>query len=318
MLNIGPIPAFDDNYIWLLRQEGRDLATVVDPGDEEPVIARLAAEGLTLAAILLTHHHGDHIGGVADLLARWPQARVYGPRDRRIRLVTDSVGEGDRITPPGLATSFQVLEVPGHTATHIAYLADHPGAAGDVAAGNAANRSSAAGRRPPSTGTGGEISDAIGASAASGTSGTSGAASAPREGAGALFCGDTLFAAGCGRVFDGTFDQLAASLARIAALPPDTLLYCAHEYTLANLGFAAWVEPDSPALAVRRARVEAVRAAGLPTVPCSLAEVLGTNPFLRTVVPGVRAAAEAFAGQPLTTAAQVFTALRQWKDSRYD
>ena len=319
MLNISPIPAFDDNYIWLLRQEGRDLATVVDPGDEEPVIARLAAEGLTLAAILLTHHHGDHIGGVADLLARWPQARVYGPRDRRIRLVTDPVGEGDRIAPPGLATSFQVLEVPGHTATHIAYLADHPGAAGDVATGNAANRSPpAAGGRPPSAGTGGEISGAIGASAASGTSGANGAASALGEGACALFCGDTLFAAGCGRVFDGTFDQLAASLARIAALPPDTLLYCAHEYTLANLGFAAWVEPDSPALAARRARVEAERAAGQPTVPSSLAEELATNPFLRTAVPGVRAAAEAFAGQSLTTAAQVFTALRQWKDSRYD
>ena len=270
MLNISPIPAFDDNYIWLLLEEGRDLATVVDPGDEEPVIARLAAEGLTLAAILLTHHHGDHIGGVADLLARWPRARVYGPRDRRIRLVTDPVGEGDRITPPGLATAFQVLEVPGHTATHIAYLADLPGAAGDT--------------------------------------GTSGA----------LFCGDTLFAAGCGRVFDGTFDQLAASLARIATLPPDTLIYCAHEYTLANLGFAAWVEPDSPALAARRVGVEALRAAGQPSVPSTLAEELATNPFLRTADPGVRAAAEAFAGGLLSSHAQVFTALRQWKDSRYD
>lgn len=319
MLNISPIPAFDDNYIWLLRQEGQYLATVVDPGDEEPVIARLAAEGLTLAAILLTHHHGDHIGGVADLLARWPQARVYGPRDRRIRLVTDPVGEGDRIAPPGLATSFQVLEVPGHTATHIAYLADYPGAAGDVAASTAANRSPpAAGGRPPSAGTGGEISGAIGARAASGTSGANGAVSALGEGAGALFCGDTLFAAGCGRVFDGTFDQLAASLARIAALPPDTLLYCAHEYTLANLGFAAWVEPDSPALRERRAQVEALRAANQPSVPSTLAAELATNPFLRTAMPGVRAAAAAFAGKPLTTHAQVFTALRQWKDSRYD
>ena len=308
MLNISPIPAFDDNYIWLLRQEGQDLATVVDPGDEEPVIARLAAEGLALGAILLTHHHGDHIGGVADLLARWPQARVYGPRDRRIRLVTDPVGEGDLISPPGLGTSFQVLEVPGHTATHIAYLAEPPGAAKDAVAGAAADGSSAVTRdsSPRSIGYGGR-------------SDPGDDARVPGMGTGgALFCGDTLFAAGCGRVFDGTFDQLAASLARIAALPPDTRIYCAHEYTLANLGFADWVEPDSPALAARRARVAALLAAGQPTVPSRLAEELATNPFLRTAVPGVQAAAEVFAGVPLTTAAQVFTALRQWKDSRYD
>jgi len=307
MLNISPIPAFDDNYIWLLRQQGHQQATVVDPGDEAPVIARLEAEGLELAAILLTHHHGDHIGGVADLLGRWPQARVYGPRDRRIRLVTDPVGEGDRISPPGLATALRVIEVPGHTATHIAYLADPGGAAGDAVVGTAAVLSPTASTdRPPSTGTGAE------------DGGARGAAKAPLGDAGALFCGDSLFASGCGRVFDGTFDQLAASLARIAALPPDTLIYCAHEYTLANLGFADWVEPDSPALAERRARVETLRAAGQPTVPSSLAEELATNPFLRTHQPGVRAAAEAFAGQPLATEAQVFTALRQWKDGRYD
>ena len=259
MLVISPIPAFDDNYIWLLRQEGGDQALVVDPGDEEPVIAALADQGLRLAAILLTHHHQDHIGGVDDLLAQWPQARVFGPRDRRIRAVTDPVGEGDVIMPPGLEVPFQVLEVPGHTATHIAYW-----------------------------------------------------------GGGALFCGDTLFAAGCGRVFDGTFDQLAASLERISGLPAETRVYCAHEYTLANLGFAAWVEPDSPALAERAARARALRAAEQPTVPSTLAEELATNPFLRTGVPAVKAAAEGFAGQALPTSAQVFTALRRWKDERYD
>ncbi|MFZ1575756.1 MAG: hydroxyacylglutathione hydrolase [Chromatiaceae bacterium] len=256
---ISPIPAFDDNYIWLLRQEGSDQALVVDPGDEEPVIEALEDQGLRLAAILLTHHHQDHIGGVDDLFAHWPQARVFGPRDRRIRAVTDPVGEGDTIRPPGLDVPLQVLEVPGHTATHIVYW-----------------------------------------------------------GAGALFCGDTLFTAGCGRVFDGTFDQLAASLERISGLPAETRIYCAHEYTLANLGFAAWVEPDSPALAERTARAQALRAAGRPTVPSTLAEELATNPFLRTGVPAVKAAAEGFAGTALKTSAQVFTALRRWKDERYD
>ena len=137
-------------------------------------------------------------------------------------------------------------------------------------------------------------------------------------GGGALFCGDTLFAAGCGRVFDGTFDQLAASLERISGLPPETQVYCAHEYTLANLGFAAWVEPDSPALADRTTRAQARRTAEQPTVPSTLAEELATNPFLRTGVPAVKAAAEAFAGTALGTSAQVFTALRRWKDERYD
>jgi hydroxyacylglutathione hydrolase len=261
MLQIEPIPAFDDNYIWLLRDGagGDGRATVVDPGDADPVVERLRADGLSLGAILLTHHHGDHQGGVADLLALWPDAQVFAPEDQRIRQATRRVGEGDRVAPPGLGTTLEVLDVPGHTATHIAYLGD-----------------------------------------------------------GALFCGDTLFAAGCGRVFDGSFEQLAASLRRIAALPPETLCYCAHEYTLANLGFAAWVEPQSEALAARRADAEALRARGEPTVPSKLALELATNPFLRTREPGVIAAAERFAGRPLGDETAVFTALRRWKDERYD
>lgn len=261
MLQIEAIPAFEDNYIWLLRDgvgaDGR--ASVVDPGDAEPVVERLRADGLALAAVLLTHHHYDHQGGVADLLALWPEAQVYAPQDPRIRQATKRVGEGDRVAPPGLGVSFEVLDVPGHTATHIAYL-----------------------------------------------------------GAGALFCGDTLFAAGCGRVFDGSFEQLAASLRRIAGLPPETLCYCAHEYTLANLGFAHWVEPDSPALAERQREAEALRARREPTVPSRLALELATNPFLRTGEPGVVAAAEGFAGRRLADATEVFTALRRWKDERYD
>jgi hydroxyacylglutathione hydrolase len=259
MLQIEPIPAFEDNYIWLLRNGDDERATVVDPGDAEPVVERLRATGLSLGAILLTHHHYDHQGGVGELLSVWPHTLVSAPRDARIRDATVRVGEGEQVAPPGLDTAFEVLEVPGHTRTHIAYLAP-----------------------------------------------------------GALFCGDTLFAAGCGRVFDGTFEQLAASLRRIAALPPETMCYCAHEYTLANLGFAQWVEPDSAALAARFADARARRARSEPTVPSELALELETNPFLRTAEPAVIAAVERFAGRSLADPTAVFTALRQWKDERYD
>jgi len=259
MLTVEPIAAFDDNYIWLLREGGDRRVAVVDPGDADPVLARLDAEGLELAAILITHHHYDHTGGVAELQARWPGARVIAPVDSRIRDATERVADGDRVDVPGQRTPFAVWAVPGHTSTHIAYLA------GD-----------------------------------------------------ALFCGDTLFAAGCGRVFDGSFEQLAASLRRIAALPPRTRCYCAHEYTLANLGFAAWVEPHSGAVAARTESARRQRDAGRPTVPSTLAEELATNPFLRVGEPAVVAAAERFAGRPLPDDTAVFTALRRWKDERYD
>lgn len=259
MLEIRPIPAFDDNYIWLLTEPSAAGAVVVDPGDAEPVIETLRAEGLALTAVLVTHHHGDHVGGLAELQEVWPEIAILGPRDPRIRRLTEQLGEGDLVHPGGLAAGFRVLEVPGHTATHIAYL-----------------------------------------------------------GEGALFCGDTLFAGGCGRVFDGTFEQLAHSLGRIADLDPDTRCYCAHEYTLANLGFARWVEPESPSLAERERHDRRTQEAGRPTVPSTLALELATNPFLRTGEPEVIAAAEGFAGRPLQGHAEVFTALRQWKDSRYD
>jgi len=228
---------------------------VVDPGDEEPVLAALEAQGLKLSAVLVTHHHYDHVGGAEALRAAFPKVRVFGPEDRRIHALTHVVREGDTVRIPDLSERFRVLAIPGHTSTHIAYL-----------------------------------------------------------GIGALFCGDTLFAAGCGRVFDGTFEQLAASLERIAALPTETLCYCAHEYTLANLGFAGRVEPESTAIAQRKRAVSDLRALDRPSVPSRLSEELATNPFLRTGIPTVKAAAEATAGRSLTTGAEVFTALRRWKD----
>jgi len=257
MLNVSPILAFDDNYIWLLKDPSSNRATVVDPGDEGPVLTELAAQGLELGAILVTHHHYDHIGGVVALRAAFPEIRVYGPEDQRIAALTDRVREGDAASIPGLAEQFRVMVVPGHTATHVAYL-----------------------------------------------------------GGGALFCGDTLFAAGCGRVFDGTCEQLATSLERIASLSEDTLCYCAHEYTLSNLEFAARVEPESPAVARRMQGVLELRQAGRPSVPSRLSEELATNPFLRTGVPAVRAAAAAASGGLPATGAEVFTALRRWKDGQ--
>ncbi len=258
MLEAQPITAFSDNYIWLLT-EGGETAVVVDPGDADPVLERLHDARLTLTAVLITHHHHDHIGGLDDLASAFPGLRIYGPRDTRIPGLTDLVGEGDSVQPVGLNTRFRVMEIPGHTATHIAYLGD-----------------------------------------------------------GKLFCGDTLFAGGCGRVFDGTFEQLSRSLERIADLPGETLCYCAHEYTLANLGFAGWVEPDSIALSERLREAERSRAAGRPTVPSRLDLELATNPFLRTDDPAVIAAAEGFAGHGLKTSGEVFTALRRWKDTDYD
>lgn len=244
------LPAFEDNYIWLLRDaEGRAL--VVDPGDAAPVLYALG--DAPPLAILLTHHHGDHIGGVADLLARWPATPVFAPHDDRIPQANRRVAGGDRITVGGW--HFQVIAVPGHTRSHIAYY-----------------------------------------------------------GEGLLFCGDTLFSLGCGRMFEGTPPQMHASLARLAALPGDTRVCCAHEYTQGNAAFALAVEPGNAALRARAEAVRALRAAGQPSLPTTVAEERACNPFLRCDAPAVRAAAEAQAGGPLADAVAVFGALRAWKD----
>jgi hydroxyacylglutathione hydrolase len=258
-MEIVSIHAFDDNYIWLLRQAGKNTVAVVDPGDEVPVLELLSREQLQLGAVLLTHKHGDHTGGVPELAAAFPGLQVFGPGRERIASVTRPVADGDRIFVPGLEVELSVLELPGHTEGSVAYL-----------------------------------------------------------GEGALFCGDTLFTAGCGRVFSGTHEQLYRSLRRIAALPADTRIYCGHEYTLDNIGFAKWVEPDNPALLVREREVQRQRALGKPSVPSMLEEELETNPFLRTEETAVIQAAERFAGRALNSGAEVFAAIRNWKDREYD
>jgi len=257
MPTIIPIPAFTDNYIWLVREGA--FAAVVDPGDAGPVLAYLEREGLTLTAIVNTHHHGDHVGGNAALLARFA-VPVYGPARETIPGRTHALAEGDEIAVPGPELALRVLDVPGHTAGHIAYVG--------------------ASQQPP-----------------------------------VAFVGDTLFAGGCGRLFEGTPAQMSASLGKLAALPGDTLAYCAHEYTLANLRFALAVEPGNAALRERLAREQAKRDRGVPTVPSSIADERATNPFLRADIPAVAAAAETHAGRKLRDAVETFAVLREWKNT---
>jgi hydroxyacylglutathione hydrolase len=250
MFEISLIPAFKDNYIWLLTRGKR--ACVVDPGDAAPVISRLEADDLALESILITHHHADHQGGVAELKARWP-AEVYTPVSESITGCTRPLSGGEQINI--LDQTLEVMAVPGHTLGHLAYLAP-----------------------------------------------------------GALFCGDTLFGAGCGRLFEGTPEQMSASLDRIAALPDDTLVYCAHEYTEMNLRFALAVEPDNQALQVRAAKVAALRVAGLPSVPSTLGEEKATNPFLRCAEAAVIEAGMQHAAVNRENSA-IFAAIRGWRNN---
>jgi hydroxyacylglutathione hydrolase len=249
---IVPVGAFKDNYVWTLRRAKH--AAVVDPGEAQPVLAYLEREKLGLCAILATHHHADHVGGIAELRRKY-DVPVYGPRGEPIATLTHPVAEGDEVSIPELGVSFSVLDIPGHTRAHIAYY-----------------------------------------------------------GAGALFCGDTLFACGCGRLFEGTAQQMYASLQKLLALPDETKVYCGHEYTLANIGFAKEVEPGNAALAKREGRDREKRAAGRPTLPSTLGEEKATNPFLRCREPAVVESVNKYLGTRVADPVQVFAAIREWKN----
>ncbi|WP_202845644.1 hydroxyacylglutathione hydrolase [Luteimonas saliphila] len=250
-MRLSALPALTDNYIWRLADaEGRWLA--VDPGEAAPVLA--AAEGAAAPlAILLTHHHDDHVGGIGALRDRWPGVPVYGPADPRLPAPIHRVGDGDLVEAG--PWRFRVLSVPGHTVSHIAF-----------------------------------------------------------HGHDLLFCGDTLFSLGCGRLFEGTPRDMLGSLDRLAALPDATRVCCGHEYTLANAAFARVVDPDNATLRRRHAQATTMRDQGLPTLPTTLGEERDCNPFLRIDASAVRAAVAARLPAAAGDRIEAFAELRRWKD----
>lgn len=250
MLSITSIPAFNDNYIWLIKNDVNHCV-IVDPGDANPVLELLKSQNLVLDAILLTHHHRDHIGGVEILAKHFPNIPIYGPISSLIPQVTHPVYDKDTVTL--FNTTFTIYAIPGHTLDHIGYYAD-----------------------------------------------------------GNLFCGDTLFSGGCGRLFEGTPQLMHNSLSLLASLPDDTNIYCAHEYTLANLQFAQTVEPTNTALKNYAAKIEAMRANGESSLPSTIGIEKSINPFLRTHESTIKAAVSQRSGSHSDV--DTFAALRQWKD----
>ena len=254
-LKLTALPALTDNYIWILTDTDRKTAVIVDPGESKPVMAWLESNALTCAAILITHHHQDHIDGIPDLIKKYA-CPVYAPAINHITGTTHPIHGDDAITIQALDLRFNVLAVPGHTLGHVAYYSEPY-----------------------------------------------------------LFCGDTLFSAGCGRLFEGTADQMQNSFDKIAALPGDTLICCTHEYTLNNLAFAQAVEPDNKAITEHIKYVQQLRINKKPSLPSTLALEKTINPFLRTQAASMIKAASNHAGETVGAGAPTFKVIRQWKDS---
>lgn len=253
-INVFPIRAFNDNYIWCLHNQIH--CTVVDPGDAAPVLAYCKDNQLTLSAILITHHHLDHTGGIDALLTAFPDIPVYGPHNKNIRQITVPLSQNEGVELTHLGVKFAVLEVPGHTLDHIAYY-------GDVG----------------------------------------------------LFCGDTLFSAGCGRLFEGSPQQMFQSLAKLTALPANTEVYCTHEYTMANIAFAEAVEPNNQALIDYKSWANDQRIKDCPTLPSSIRNELAVNPFLRCYSEELVANVSLNIGAKLVSEQMTFASLRSWKDN---
>ncbi len=254
MLEIIPLPALKDNYIWLLKNTISRHVAIVDPSEAEPVLNVIKSEGLIPIAIMITHHHWDHVGGISGITEQF-DIPVYTPKTESVVGSTNPVGEGDVVALTELSLNLKILDVPGHTSGAVAYYTDAM-----------------------------------------------------------VFSGDTLFTAGCGRMFEGTPPQMHASLSKFKTLPDSTLLYCGHEYTVANLKFAAKVEPNNVAIQRRLQLAEETRKSNHPTVPATLAEEKETNPFLRCEERDVISAASHFSAKKLNETADVFAAVRQWKD----
>jgi hydroxyacylglutathione hydrolase len=255
MIDVIPVPAFKDNYIWLIHDTSSGCAAIVDPGDSTPVVSSLNKLGIKPIAILITHHHHDHIGGVQGLVSQF-DIPVYGPAGEDIPGINHTLKEGDKVKLNHIDTEFEIIDVPGHTAGHIAYHCR-----------------------------------------------------------GKLFIGDTLFMAGCGRLFEGTAEQMYKSLSKIMQLSDDTEIYCAHEYTLANLHFAETVEPENQDIKRRIEWCKKQRESGIPTVPGTLLAEKNTNPFLRSSEPTVISAAKRHSGPGISNSIDIFAVIRSWKDS---
>lgn len=253
------VPAFDDNYIWFIHglpeKHAEKQIIIVDPGDETPVIEAIEQHNYLPQAIFITHHHSDHTGGIHALVKQY-QIPVYGPANEKIPLITHKLTENQTVSLNSMGLTFTIIDVPGHTRGHIAYLGHQ-----------------------------------------------------------CLFIGDTLFAGGCGRLFEGTAEQMHQSLSKLLLLDSDINVYCAHEYTQDNLKFAIRVEPDNKTLLKRIEDTKFMRKNHLPTVPSRLGLEKQTNPFLRFDMDSVKMAAEGFANQSLDVPSHVFKTVRYWKDT---